>query len=138
VRTFVAFLVLYGNLVAPWLCCCTAACVASRDPQVCLPVNAVDSDCTSSCCHKTQTSPKPSSPRHPCPMLDDCCIEQPVATIERSELDIRILVTSLVVANPTGDIPVPASGFILKPAVGMVPTLPMAELRLKHHHALLC
>lgn len=142
-RTFVIILILYGNTLAPWLCCC-AVSRASASLAVESPVPApAKPACTAKCCQENPTSlPDASnhSPKshHPCPVQEQLLLERPSANLERTELDIQTYFAEMGqhvecvidVVSPVGSIAIPDNG--------RVPTLRMAELRLKYHHAYRC
>jgi hypothetical protein len=140
---FVIILILYGNTLAPWLCCCAisraSASLANESPAH----TDTKPSCTAKCCQDVRSNLSDSSnptPKQqlPCPVQEQLLFERPLANIERPDLDILTYFAILgrnVVSVVDG---VSVEGSIQLPADGHVPTLLMAELRLKYHHAYLC
>lgn len=139
-RSFVAILVLYGNLIVPWQCCCEAA--AFLRGTFIKVVSANDS--ARPCCCRIDEAGQPISqqdptkPLCPYPTRAQLLAERPDQVIERahSVLD-EILADSnaIVEIRPTGldlrpllTVPLPDPG----------PTLRTADRMLLYHHRFLC
>ena len=138
-RAIALILVLYGQVLSPFLCCCAS--------ESAVKFNAVSSDSPQlkcdHCCKKTQpvsTDPLPSPPtKHgPCPVQSRLLDQSPIANVEKSNavtvfffLDWNAVFSS----NFDDDSYVKA---LSKPDIGDTPTLLMTELRQRFHHCLLC
>ena len=141
-RVFVVLLILYGNTVAPWLCCCAVSRASTSVVTENQTVPASMPSCTSKCCQDAHANSQDSSNQspkqhHPCPIQELLLLERPSANLERTILDIQAYFSELMNVEGIVEI-VPVVGAIQRPVDGIVPTLLMSELRLKYHHAYLC
>lgn len=134
-------LTLYANTVAPWWCCCAV----SRASAAFTAESAESSkpSCTAKCCQDSDLKPSqkhndtPSNQR-PCPIQERLILERPSANFERVDLELKNYFAELNQAGPIA-FELPVEGPIVQtPSIGTLPTLLMAELRLKFHHAYLC
>lgn len=136
-------LMLYGQLLAPWLCCCTFVFGRSLSQGPPSDAKAASKECVT-CCRQAPgkgpakpTAPaKPSRPDAPCPVQFSKFIDRLPIKLD-TEDPLGFVVSSWESISPF-DEPIRVDGPVTVSQTALRPWMETRQWRIRVHHCLLC
>jgi hypothetical protein len=127
-KLLATILILYSQLIAQWICCCSISVVN--------PVVPEKVSC-SECCKKSNKdiTPIKESPKCPCPKK---ATAESTLTIKPENRQAETVVSILSFFQLSFDTVIITKSKVTMPPKGTITYLLISEIKLKRHHNLLC
>lgn len=136
-------LMLYGQLLAPWLCCCTLVFCRSHSQEPASDANAPSDECVMCCQQAPGKGPakpaapaKPSRPDSPCPVQFSRFMDRPPIKLDPDD-PLGLVVTLWERICPFNE-PIVVAGPVMESQTANRPWMEMRQLRIRVHHCLRC